>query len=55
MRHDTNLDFAGLKNLTIADCYAAYRRLCLELVPTSLPEDSTLYDILAVAGREGMK
>ena len=41
--------------LTIEDCYASYRRLCLELVPSSLPEDSTLYDILAAAGREGTK
>ncbi len=55
MRHDMNRDFIGLKNLTIEDCYAAYRRLCLELVPTSLPVDSTLYDILAAAGREGTK
>ena len=28
---------------------------CLELVPSSLPVDSTLYDILAVGGREGTK
>jgi len=41
--------------LTIEDCYAAYRRLCLELVPSSLPVDSTLYDILAAAGQEGTK
>jgi hypothetical protein len=50
-----NRNFIGLKNLTIEDCYAAYRRLCLALVPSSLPEDSTLYDLLAVGGREGTK
>ena len=55
MRHDLNRDFIGLKNLTIEDLYAEYRRLCLELVPSSLPVDSTLYDILAAAGREGTK
>lgn len=55
MRHDMNREFIGLKNLTIEDCYAAYRRLCLELAPSSLPVDSTLYDILAVGGREGTK
>jgi hypothetical protein len=55
MRHDMDRDFIGLKNLTIEDCYAAYRRLCLELVPASLPVNSTLYDILAAAGREGTK
>ena len=55
LRHDMNRDFVGLKNLMIEDCYASYRRLCLELVPSSLPVDSTLYDILAAAGREGTK
>jgi hypothetical protein len=50
-----NRDFIALKNLTIENCYAAYRRICLELVLSSLPEDSTLYDLLAVGGREGTK
>jgi hypothetical protein len=27
IHHDMNRDFIGLKNLTIEDCYAAYRRL----------------------------
>jgi hypothetical protein len=44
-----------LRNLTIEDCYGVYRRLCSEFMPASLPVDSTLYDILAVAAREGTK
>ena len=55
LRHDMNRDFVAFKSLTIEDCYASHRRLCLELVPSSLPVDSTLYDILAAAGREGTK
>ena len=55
LRHDMNRDFVAFKNLTIEDCYVSHRRLRLELVPSSLPMNSTLYDILAIAGREGTK
>jgi len=52
---DFDRDQITLRTLTIEDCYGVYRRLCSEFVPASLPVDSTLYDILAVAAREGTK
>jgi hypothetical protein len=53
LRHDLNRDLVALRNLNAEECYGAYRRLCLEFQPKSLPVDSTIYDILAVGVREG--
>lgn len=53
LRHDLNRDLIAMRNLTIEDCYAAFRRLCAEFQPASLPVVSNLYDILSVAIREG--
>ena len=36
-------------------CYDAYRRLCLEFEPKSLPVSSTIYDLLSVGIKEGTK
>lgn len=36
-------------------CYDAYRRLCLEFKPKSLPESSAIYDLLSVGIKEGTK
>ncbi len=54
MRHDMKRDCVALKNLGIEECYDAYRRLCVEFQPKSLPAVSAVYDILAMGVREGV-
>jgi len=53
LRHDIRRDFVAFLNLNIEDCYDAYRRLCLEFEPKSLPACSDLYDLLANGVRNG--
>ena len=54
LRHDMRRDLVALRYLSIEDCYEAYRRLCVEFEPKSLPACSDLYDLLAAGVREGV-
>jgi hypothetical protein len=53
LRHDMRRDFVAFCHLSIEDCYDAYRRLCMEFEPRSLPACSDLYDLLAAGIRDG--